>query len=92
MRWIRGAAAADSASFAWIISEGWLANRNSFIKEGGPPTRLSTSALARYGGQAGAMVGNLRVNHERRLVDQNIASWNRVVLWMRQLESLSRVS
>ena len=29
---------------------------------------------------------------ERRLVDQNIASWNRVMLWMRQLESLSRAS
>src|SRR6185369_9017318 len=27
----------------------------------------------------------------RRMVDQNSASWNRVVLWMRQLESLSRV-
>ena len=26
------------------------------------------------------------------LVDQNSASWNRVVLWMRQLESLSRAS
>jgi hypothetical protein len=25
-------------------------------------------------------------------MDQNSASWNRVVLWMRQLESLSRVS
>ena len=25
------------------------------------------------------------------LVDQNIASWNRVVLWMRKLESLRRV-
>ena len=27
-----------------------------------------------------------------RLVDQNSASWNRVMLWMRQLESLSRAS
>jgi hypothetical protein len=26
---------------------------------------------------------------ERRMVDQNSASWNRVVLWMRQLKSLS---
>jgi len=26
------------------------------------------------------------------LGDQNSDSWNRVVLWMRQLESLSRVS
>jgi hypothetical protein len=30
--------------------------------------------------------------HERRMVDQNSASWNQVVLWMQQLESLSRVS
>jgi hypothetical protein len=26
------------------------------------------------------------------LVDQNSASWNRAVLWMRQLETLSEVS
>ena len=28
-------------------------------------------------------------SRERRLVDRNSASWNRVVLWMRQLETLS---
>ena len=39
-----------------------------------------------------ATVGNLRLNHERRLVDQNSASWNRVVLWMRQLDGLIRAS
>jgi len=26
------------------------------------------------------------------MVDQNSASWNRVALWMRQLETLSQVS
>jgi hypothetical protein len=33
-----------------------------------------------------------RPKGERRMVDQNSASWNRVVLWMRQLETLSQVS
>ena len=47
----------------------WLANRSSF--RGWKPTVApSTSALSRYGGQVGAMVGNFRLNHERRLVDQ----------------------
>jgi hypothetical protein len=31
-------------------------------------------------------VGNLRLNHERRLVDQNIASWNRIAGWLRQID------
>ena len=34
----------------------------------------------------GAMVGNLRVDHERRLVDLTVPSWNRIVMWLRQLE------
>jgi hypothetical protein len=31
-------------------------------------------------------VVNLRLNYERRLVDQNIASWNRIAGWLRQLD------
>ena len=38
-----------------------------------------------------ATVDNLRLIMERRLVDQNSASWNHVVLWMRKLGSLRRV-
>jgi hypothetical protein len=33
-------------------------------------------------------VGNLRLNHERRLVDQNSASWNPLVSWLRQVQTL----
>ena len=36
----------------------------------GPTVAASTSALARYGGQVAAMVGILRPDHERRMVDQ----------------------
>ena len=37
--------------------------------------------------------GQVRPDRARRgLVDQNSGSWNRVVLWMRQLETLRRVS
>lgn len=31
-------------------------------------------------------------DQKKELVDQNSASWNRVMLWMRQLESLRRAS
>jgi hypothetical protein len=31
-------------------------------------------------------------NHERRMVDQNIASWNPLVLWLRRVDSLRRVA
>jgi hypothetical protein len=34
------------------------------------------------------MVGNLRLNHERRLVDLNIASWNQSAYWLRQVAEL----
>ena len=34
------------------------------------------------------MVGNLRLNYERRLVDQNIASWNQLMSWLRRVEVL----
>jgi hypothetical protein len=50
-------------------------------ESGPPPRRFAT--LRR---------GILRLHHERRMVDQTGASWNRVALWMRQLESLRRVS
>ena len=58
------------------ISAAWLANRSSFIKEGAHRRAF------------GAMVGNLRVNHERRLVDQMFASWNRIASWLRQIDGL----
>ena len=31
---------------------------------------------------------NFRLNHERRLVDQNRASWNPMVVWLRRLALL----
>ncbi len=52
-----------------LPSFAWLANRSSFIKE-----RAHRRAF-------GAMVGNLRVNHERRLVAQICPRWNRLQPW-----------
>lgn len=34
------------------------------------------------------MVGNLRLDHERRLVDQNSASWNQLSGWLREIAAL----
>jgi hypothetical protein len=34
------------------------------------------------------MVGNRRLDHERRLVDQNIASWNQIAPWLKRLNAL----
>ena len=47
----------------------WLANRSSF------------AAGTAHRRAFGAMVGNLRVNHERRLVDQICPRWNRLQPW-----------
>ena len=60
--------------------EGWLANRSSF-----------------NGGKAhlrafGATVGNLRLNHERRLVDQIFTSWNRTADWLSRVLGLQRAA
>ncbi len=74
-------------TFAFKQGEGWPANRSSFIKEGAHRRAFHLRAL-RFGGQVGAMVGNLRLDHERRLVDQMFASWNRIHRWMRCLEAL----
>jgi hypothetical protein len=38
------------------------------------------------------MVGNLRLNHERRLVDQNIGSWNQISEWLRRLDAVRRAA
>ena len=35
-----------------------------------------------------ATVDNLRLNHERRLVDQNSASWNHITSWLHRVEAL----
>lgn len=55
--------------------------------------RLACQPELVQGGKAhrrafGAMVGNLRLNHERRLVDQNIASWNRITTWLMAISRL----
>ena len=42
-----------------------------------PPSRLR-----RYGAASFAFI------HERRMVDQNIASWNPVISWLRRIERL----
>ena len=52
------------------VSEGWLANRSSFEARG---AHLRGSA---------ATVGNLRLDHERRLVAQICPRWNRLQHWV----------
>jgi hypothetical protein len=49
-----------------------------------PPSRFALwrDKLRRYGAASFACI------HERRMVDQNIASWNRISSWLRQLKSL----
>jgi len=54
----------------------WLANRSSFIKEGAHRRAF------------GAMVGDLRLNHERRLVAQIFPRWNRLQPWFALAEAL----
>jgi hypothetical protein len=39
-----------------------------------------------------ATVGNLRLPRERRLVDQNSASWNRISEWLRRLDAVCRAA
>jgi hypothetical protein len=38
------------------------------------------------------MVGNLRVNHERRLVDLTGAGWNPMIDWLRNVEALRKTA
>jgi hypothetical protein len=42
----------------------------------------------RRGDSGDATVGNLRLDHERRLVDQNSASWNRITVWLNRIQAL----
>ena len=37
-----------------------------------------------------ATVGNLRLDHERRLVAQNSVSWNRLEAWLRNVSGLQQ--
>ena len=39
-----------------------------------------------------ATVGNLRVDRERRLVDQKSTTWNQIALWLSRLATLERTS
>jgi hypothetical protein len=39
-----------------------------------------------------ALAGNLRVDSERRLVDQNRASWNQVKAWLGRLVAVQRTA
>ena len=61
--------------------EGWLANRSYRERQHWPAGRAY-----------GAMAGNLRLTGERRLVDQNSASWNQIGEWLQRLERLQRAS
>jgi hypothetical protein len=54
-----------------------LPSRSSFMDRKG-----SASASRRYGAASFACI------HERRMVDQNSARWNRLVVWLRQLDAL----
>jgi len=79
---------------AWAISARLRRFHLRALRFGG-----QVAASARHPSPAGGWLGlpsrSSRFgasSRERRMVDQNSASWNRAVLWMRQLESLSRVS
>ena len=61
---------------------GWPANRSSELTKEGK----STFAWLRI--SAKTTVDNLRLITERRLVDQNSASWNRITTWLRAVSRL----
>lgn len=54
-----------------------------------PTVARSKGGKAHLRGEA-ATEGNLRLNHERRLVDQTGASWNQIASWLRQVDGLRR--
>lgn len=41
---------------------------------------------------AKASAGILRLNHERKMMDQLHASWNRLASWLRQIDGLRRAT
>jgi hypothetical protein len=69
-----------------------LPSRSSFVDRSGPafaslpPSRFALwrDKLQRYGAASFACI------HERRMVDQNIASWNQRVDWLNELHSLRK--
>jgi len=86
------AAETDAGPLRWTAF-GWLANRSSF--KGGGTAHLRGFHLRRSA--ASADESPLRwatsaCNHERRLVDLGGGSWNRMAIWLRWLDGLSRVS
>ncbi len=64
-----------------LDGERWPAIRSSFIVAG---AHLRVASAF----QRDATVGILRLDHERRMVDQNIASWNQVVPGLRRIDGL----
>jgi hypothetical protein len=61
--------------------KGWLANRSS-------QGRLRQARLRCFA----ATSGNLRLTGERRMVDQNSASWNQIEAWLNNLSGLRTVA
>jgi hypothetical protein len=58
----------------------------------GPTVAPSSFALGASEDKSGAMVGNLRVNHERRLVAQICPRWNRLQPWFELAEALKNAA
>jgi hypothetical protein len=58
-----------------------------YAKVGLPTVALGATLTSRLRGYA-ATAGNLRLTGERRLVDQNIASWNPLISWLQRIERL----
>lgn len=52
----------------------------------GLPTEARSVAEGVHRRAYGAMVDNLRLHRERRLVDLNSGGWNQVASWLRQLD------
>lgn len=72
---------ASTSRGALLWTETGFTNRSSFADQRQP-------TVAPFG----AMAGNLRLNHERRLVDQTGASWNRISLWLSRIKTLRVLS
>ena len=56
--------------------------------KGGLPTEALKGGRSARLRAFGATAGNLRVDSERRSVDQTFESWNPLTSWLRRLEEL----
>ena len=58
------------------------------IVEGGLPSEAHVRMTLAHRRACGAMVGILRLHHERRMVDLAGERWNQLDVWLRRLDGL----